>query len=148
MTVVFPPPISGATKLYTPTKPETTATFCTPRALSVTTPPPAGPPRALRSSTLQVLATSASRSPVNSPAKHAFLKDGIGWGGMPLHMVEKDIASGALVVLNVDDVPPSGFMLTMSAYHRASEPPGPAGRWLIDHLKDSWEQLSCPKREL
>lgn len=71
--------------------------------------------------------------------KHAFLKDGIGWGGMPLHMVEKDIASGALVILNVDDVPPSGFMLTMSAYHRASEPPGPAGRWLIDHLKDSWK---------
>jgi hypothetical protein len=33
VTVVFPPPISGATKLYTPTKPETTATFCTPRAL-------------------------------------------------------------------------------------------------------------------
>jgi len=50
--------------------------------------------------------------------KHAFLKDGIGWGGMPLHMVEKDIASGSLVVVNVDDVPPSGFMLTMSAYRR------------------------------
>jgi DNA-binding transcriptional LysR family regulator len=69
--------------------------------------------------------------------KHAFLKDGIGWGGMPLHMVEQDIASGALVVLDVDDVPPGGFMVTMSAYHQASEPPGPAGRWLIDHLKKS-----------
>jgi DNA-binding transcriptional LysR family regulator len=80
--------------------------------------------------------------------KHAFLKDGIGWGGMPLHMVEKDIASGSLVILNVDDVPPGGFMLTMSAYHRASDPPGPAGRWLIDHLRDSWEQVSSPKREL
>jgi DNA-binding transcriptional LysR family regulator len=71
--------------------------------------------------------------------KYAFLKDGIGWGGMPLHMVEKDIASGSLVVLNADDVPPGGFLLTMSAYHRTSDPPGPAGRWLIDHLKDSWE---------
>src|ERR1700732_2038000 len=80
--------------------------------------------------------------------KHAFLKDGIGWGGMPLHMVENDIASGSLVVLNIDDVPPSGFMLTMSAYHRASEPPGPAGRWLIDHLKDSWEHPSDVKRDL
>ena len=80
--------------------------------------------------------------------KHAFLKDSIGWGGMPLHMVEKDIASGSLVVLDVDDVPPSGFMLTMSAYHQASEPPGPAGRWLIDHLKDSWEHPSDVKREL
>ena len=80
--------------------------------------------------------------------KYAFLKDGIGWGGMPLHMVEKDIASGSLVVLNADDVPPGGFMLTMSAYHQGSEPPGPAGRWLIDHLKDSWEHPSDVKPEL
>jgi DNA-binding transcriptional LysR family regulator len=80
--------------------------------------------------------------------KYAFLKDGIGWGGMPLHMVEKDIASGSLVVLNADDVPPGGYLLTMSAYHRTSDPPGPAGRWLIDHLKDSWERPSGVKREL
>jgi DNA-binding transcriptional LysR family regulator len=80
--------------------------------------------------------------------KYEFLKDGIGWGGMPLHMVEKDIASGSLVVLNADDVPPGGYLLTMSAYHRTSDPPGPAGRWLIDHLKDSWEQPSGVKREL
>jgi hypothetical protein len=33
VTVVLPPPISGATRLYTPTMPETTATFCLPRAL-------------------------------------------------------------------------------------------------------------------
>jgi DNA-binding transcriptional LysR family regulator len=79
--------------------------------------------------------------------KYAFLKDGIGWGGMPLHMVEKDIASGSLVVLNADDVPPGGYLLTMSAYHRTSDPPGPAGRWLIDHLKNSWEQPSGVERE-
>jgi DNA-binding transcriptional LysR family regulator len=80
--------------------------------------------------------------------KYAFLKDGIGWGGMPLHMVEEDIASGSLVVLNADDVPPGGYLLTMSAYHRTSDPPGPAGRWLIDHLKDSWERRSGVEREL
>jgi hypothetical protein len=34
VTVVFLPPISGAIMLYTPTKPETIATFCTPRASS------------------------------------------------------------------------------------------------------------------
>jgi DNA-binding transcriptional LysR family regulator len=80
--------------------------------------------------------------------KYAFLKDGIGWGGLPLHMVETDIASGSLVVLNADDVPPGGYLLTMSAYHRTSGPPGPAGRWLIDHLKDSWEHPSGLKHEL
>jgi DNA-binding transcriptional LysR family regulator len=73
--------------------------------------------------------------------KYAFLKDCVGWGGMPLHMVQKDIADGTLVVLDVDDMPRTGFMLTMSAYHPASEPPGPAGRWFIDHLKQSWESL-------
>ena len=66
--------------------------------------------------------------------KYAFLKDGVGWGGMPLHMVEKDLADGTLVVLDVDDIPRAGFMLTMSASYQASEPPGPAGRWFIDHL--------------
>jgi DNA-binding transcriptional LysR family regulator len=78
--------------------------------------------------------------------KHAFLKDGIGWGGMPLHMVEKDVAAGSLVILDVEDVPPGGFMATMSAYHQASEPPGPAGRWLIDHLKNSCDHASDVKR--
>ena len=67
--------------------------------------------------------------------KYAFLKDRVGWGSMPLHMVEQDIAAGTLVVLDVDDMPHTGFMLTMSAFHPASSPPGPAGRWFVDHLK-------------
>ena len=63
--------------------------------------------------------------------KYAFLKDGVGWGSMPRHMVESDIAVGSLVLLNVRE----DFALTMSACYRASAPPGPAGRWFIDHLK-------------
>jgi len=72
--------------------------------------------------------------------KYAFLKDCVGWGGMPLHMVEQDIAAGTLVVLDVDDMPPSGWMLTMSVYHQPSQPPGPAGKWFVDHLKALWQQ--------
>lgn len=67
--------------------------------------------------------------------KHAFIKDGVGWGGMPLHMVQQDLSAGTLIALDVDDMPKTGFMLGMSAYYPASSPPGPAGRWLIDHLK-------------
>ena len=63
--------------------------------------------------------------------KYAFLKDEVGWGGMPLHMVENDIVSGTLVVLDVDDMPRGGFMLTMSAYHQSSNPPGPGGDGLL-----------------
>ena len=70
--------------------------------------------------------------------KYAFIKDGVGWGGMPLHMVENDIASGSLVVLDL--VGMSGSALTMSAYHQPPEPPGPAGRWFIDHLRNLWER--------
>lgn len=67
--------------------------------------------------------------------KHAFLKDCVGWGGMPSHMVEDDIAAGTLVVLDIDGMPGAGTVLTMSAVHRASEPPGPAGRWFIDRVR-------------
>jgi DNA-binding transcriptional LysR family regulator len=67
--------------------------------------------------------------------KHAFLRDSVGWGNMPEHMVRKDLAEGTLVSLDVEDMLPKGFSLAMAAFHRASEPPGPAGRWLIDDLR-------------
>jgi DNA-binding transcriptional LysR family regulator len=72
--------------------------------------------------------------------KHAFLRDGVGWGGMPLHMIEKDLADGTLVVLDVDEMPRTGWMLTMSAYHPSSQLPGPAGQWFIEQLKARWQQ--------
>jgi DNA-binding transcriptional LysR family regulator len=68
-------------------------------------------------------------------AKHAFLVAGLGWGGMPLHTVEKDIADGRLVEIEIEDVPPGGLPLTMYAIYRDDDPPGPAGRWMIDRLK-------------
>src|SRR4029077_12495653 len=68
-------------------------------------------------------------------AKHAFLVAGLGWGGMPLQTVAKDIAEGRLGELLVEDVPPGGLGLPMFAIHRDAEPPGPAGRWMIDRLK-------------
>lgn len=69
-------------------------------------------------------------------AKHAFLLNGLGWGGMPLHTVQKDIAEGRLVMLAVEDVPPGGLALPMSAVYRVADPPGPAGRWMIERLKE------------
>lgn len=69
-------------------------------------------------------------------AKHAFLLSGLGWGGMPLHTVEKDITAGRLVELSVQDVPPGGLVLPMYAIFREAEPPGPAGRWMIEYLKN------------
>src|ERR1700756_3093051 len=68
-------------------------------------------------------------------AKHHFLLNGLGWGGMPLHAVRKDLEEGRLSVLPIEDVPPDGLTLPMSAVWQTRSPPGPAGRWFIDRLK-------------
>ncbi len=68
-------------------------------------------------------------------AKHAFLLNGLGWGGMPLHSVQRDIDEGRLVELAIEDVPSGGLILPMSAVYPTASPPGPAGRWFIERLK-------------
>jgi len=62
-------------------------------------------------------------------AKHALLREGIGWGNMPLAMVEADLDSGALVRLAMPDNP--GATYCMSAIYRRDTPPGPAASWLL-----------------
>jgi DNA-binding transcriptional LysR family regulator len=74
-------------------------------------------------------------------AKHAFLLNGLGWGSMPLLAIQDDIASGRLTELVIEDAPKGGFIMPMSAVYRRGAPPGPAGRWLIDRLKQ------CPDAE-
>lgn len=68
-------------------------------------------------------------------AKHAFLRAGLGWGNMPLHMVEQDIDSGALVRIELETHPVLGSGFSMHAIFMKDEPPGPAGRWFIERLK-------------
>jgi DNA-binding transcriptional LysR family regulator len=68
-------------------------------------------------------------------AKHAFLLKGLGWGGMPLHAVKQDIAQGRLAKLSVEDLPEESLILPMSAAYLTAKPPGPAGRWLIERLR-------------
>jgi DNA-binding transcriptional LysR family regulator len=68
-------------------------------------------------------------------AKHHFLLNGLGWGGMPLHAVRKDLEEGRLGVLSIEDVPPDGLTLSMSVAWQTKSPPGPAGRWFIERLK-------------
>lgn len=68
-------------------------------------------------------------------AKHAFLKAGLGWGYMPLHMVEADLVSGDLLAIELEISPTAGQGFAMHAIHLSAHPPGPAGRWFIDKLK-------------
>jgi len=68
-------------------------------------------------------------------AKHAFLRAGLGWGNMPLHMVQEDLVQGRLVTIELEASPILGAAFSMYAVHRVDAPPGPAGRRFIDLLK-------------
>ena len=61
-------------------------------------------------------------------SKHAFLRSGLGWGGMPLDVVAEDLANGQLVRLDVAALPKGGLFLPMWAVYPMERPPGPAGR--------------------
>jgi DNA-binding transcriptional LysR family regulator len=65
-------------------------------------------------------------------AKHALLRAGLGWGGMPEPAVRADIEAGRLVKLNLTNWRGAEYVLT--AFHKVDTPPGPAGRWLIEKL--------------
>lgn len=68
-------------------------------------------------------------------AKHAFLKSGLGWGHMPLHMVKADLDSGALVRIRVAGMPREVIM-PMKVVYRKDAPPGPAARAFIAQLRN------------
>ncbi|MHA4869843.1 LysR family transcriptional regulator [Duganella sp. PWIR1] len=70
-------------------------------------------------------------------AKHAFLKAGLGWGYMPLHMVEDDLRTGKLARIDIEQHAALGPGFSMHAIHMKDHPPGPAGRWFVNHLKQA-----------
>jgi DNA-binding transcriptional LysR family regulator len=71
-------------------------------------------------------------------AKHAFLRAGLGWGSMPFNVIAADFVDGSLVSLSLEDAAPQGFTMPMSAVFPTAAAPGPAGRWLIDRLKQGY----------
>lgn len=69
-------------------------------------------------------------------AKHAFLRAGLGWGHMPLHIVEDDLAAGRLKRLRLAEADPRYAQMPMRAVWRKDTPPGPAGRAFVEQLRD------------
>jgi len=65
-------------------------------------------------------------------AKHALLREGIGWGNMPLPMIESDLVAGTLVRLAMPD--DTGGTYRFSAIHRSDVAPGPATAWLMERF--------------
>lgn len=65
-------------------------------------------------------------------AKMALLREGIGWGNMPVPMIEGDLQAGRLVKLDMPDE--TGVSYRMSGIYRSDTPPGPAASWLLERF--------------
>lgn len=68
-------------------------------------------------------------------AKHALLREGVGWGNMPAHLIEADLHLGSLVRLAL---PESGD-ITYPLYliSRRDLASGPASQWLAERIASS-----------
>ncbi|WP_207485691.1 LysR family transcriptional regulator [Arenibaculum pallidiluteum] len=66
-------------------------------------------------------------------SKLMLLREGIGWGNMPLPMVQEDLDGGRLVELDLPDSRRGTY--EMEAIYRTDSPPGPAAAWLISRFR-------------
>ena len=64
-----------------------------------------------------------------------FLLAGFGWCRMPEHLVASPICEGKLVALTIEDDRTPREGLIIYAAHRRDRTLGPAGRWLLDRLR-------------
>lgn len=70
-------------------------------------------------------------------AKHGLLREGLGWGTMPLHLVEEDLARGRLVTFEIDSIPSPGEVLPVNVVHRVETILGPVARWVLAQLRQA-----------
>ncbi len=73
-------------------------------------------------------------------AKHVLLREGLGWGNMPLPMIADDLAVGMLVRLVLPENPQTSYPL--SALWRRDIRPGPAAQWAIAEFEAKLR--ACP----
>jgi DNA-binding transcriptional LysR family regulator len=59
---------------------------------------------------------------------------GLGWGNMPSHLVQNDVAQGRLKVIHPVEFDSSIAQLVMCGAYLADQRLGPAGQWMIEHL--------------
>jgi DNA-binding transcriptional LysR family regulator len=59
--------------------------------------------------------------------KHALMREGLGWGGLPRWLIADDLASGRLVELDLE--PYSEVRSPLYAIHRTDRSPKPAAAW-------------------
>jgi DNA-binding transcriptional LysR family regulator len=68
-------------------------------------------------------------------AKHQLLREGIGWGNMPVPLIEADLLAGTLLRLNLPENPEVTYgFFTIS---RRDSKLGPAALWLRNRFVES-----------
>lgn len=67
--------------------------------------------------------------------KRALLRDGLGWGSMPLHDVADDIAAKRLLPLVTTAFGEEGMLLELVAVFRPTTVFGPAHHWLLERME-------------
>jgi DNA-binding transcriptional LysR family regulator len=65
--------------------------------------------------------------------KHQFIRGGLGWGGLPVPMVEADVRGGRLVHLDLPAYDHREYPIY--AVTKIANLPGPAARWLIGEVQ-------------
>lgn len=61
--------------------------------------------------------------------KHALIRGGLGWGGLPASIIRDDLANGTLVHLDLQAYEQGEYPIY--AMRRLANPPGPATAWII-----------------
>ena len=79
-------------------------------------------------------------------AKHHFILGGLGWGGMPLHAVRRDLEEGRLKPLDIEDVPPGGLDVSMSAVGKRNHLPDPPAGGSSSGSRKFRYPTGCPSR--
>jgi DNA-binding transcriptional LysR family regulator len=74
-------------------------------------------------------------------AKLRLLREGLGWGTMPAHVVADELSSGRLKVLHLESITPPGEVLPVNAVHRTDAVLGPAASWMLKSLKELGTRL-------
>jgi DNA-binding transcriptional LysR family regulator len=76
-------------------------------------------------------------------AKHQLLLEGIGWGNMPLPLIETDLTTGKLLRLDLPENPEVTY--EFFAVSRREDKLGPAATWLRDRLMISRESVDSQR---
>jgi DNA-binding transcriptional LysR family regulator len=77
---------------------------------------------------------------VDLATRYSFLKAGLGFCNMPLHMVAADIEAGRLKRIEVEGWGEAAFSVPYFLLLRRGHEPGRAGCWLIRHLAERFPE--------